>query len=525
MDVGKLLTFPANKFPKRTAIIFEEKRFTYQEFNDRVNRFANALLGLGLRKGEKVAVQLFNSNHVVEILFATSKIGAVFTPINFRFTDEEVFYILDHSDARFFIYGEEFSDLVERIRPRVKKVEVYISVSKSISPAVLNYEKLLAGSTGNEPNVSISERDECQLMYTSGTTGRPKGAILTHGNILWNLVNTILGREEREGEISLVIGPLYHTAALNNHFITRVALAGTSILIKDFTPQKVMEIINKEKVNVISGAPAMYHLLLSLPYEEYDTKSIRKCTTGASILPNETKERLMKLFPNIDGIYDVYGSTEASPSIAILKARDSLRKRECVGPPVPFLEVRIVDDQGRDVPVGEVGELVCRGPNVMKGYYKDRKATKEALKGGWLHTGDLGRMDEEGYVYIVDRKKDMIVSGGENIYPREIEELLYHHPKIQDGAVIGIPDPMWGESVKAFVVLKNGEMMQEEEVIEYCKSHLASYKKPKTVEFMESLPRNPSGKVLKTLLREQGRDRKGSTGGDLKGCYDREKKE
>ncbi|MGA2465563.1 MAG: AMP-binding protein [Thermodesulfobacteriota bacterium] len=259
MDVGQILTFPANKFPKRTAIIFEEKRFTYQEFNDRVNRFANALLGLGLRKGEKVAVQLFNSNHVVEILFATSKIGAVFTPINFRFTDEEVFFILDHSDARFFIYGEEFSDLVERIRPRVKRVEVYISVSKSISPAVLNYEELLAGSTGNEPNVSISERDECQLMYTSGTTGRPKGAILTHGNILWNLVNTILGREEREGEISLVIGPLYHTAALNNHFITRVALAGTSILIKDFTPQKVMEIINKEKVNVISGAPAMYH--------------------------------------------------------------------------------------------------------------------------------------------------------------------------------------------------------------------------------------------------------------------------
>jgi len=181
-----------------------------------------------------------------------------------------------------------------------------------------------------------------------------------------------------------------------------------------------------------------------------------------------------------------------------------------------------VDDQDRDVPVGEMGELVCRGPNVMKGYYKDRKATKEALKGGWLHTGDLGRMDEEGYVYIVDRKKDMIVSGGENIYPREIEELLYHHPKIQDAAVIGIPDPMWGESVKAFVVLKNGEMMKEEEVIEYCKSHLASYKKPKTVEFKESLPRNPSGKVLKTLLREQSRDRKGSTGGDPKGCYDRE---
>ena len=501
--MGQILTFTANKFPKRTAIIFEEKRFTYQEFNDRVNRFANALLRLGLRKGEKVAVQLFNSNHVAEILFATAKIGAVFTPINFRFTDEEVFYISNHSDARFFIYGEEFSDLVERIQPKVKKVEVYISVSKSISPLVLNYEELLAGSAGNEPSISISERDECQLMYTSGTTGRPKGALLTHGNLLWNLVNTILGREEKEGEISLVIGPLYHTAALNNHFITRVALAGTSILIKDFDPKKVMEIIKKEKVNVISGAPAMYHLLLGLSYEEYDTKSITKCTTGASILPNETKERLMKLFPNIDGIYDVYGCTEASPSIAILKARDSLRKRECVGPPVPFMEVRVVDDQDHDVPVGEVGEVVCRGPNVMKGYYKDRKATREALRGGWLHTGDLGRTDEEGYVYIVDRKKDMIVSGGENIYPREIEELLYHHPKIRDVAVIGIPDPIWGESVKAFVVLKTGETMKEEEVIEYCKSHLASYKKPKSVEFAENLPRNPSGKVLKTVLRER----------------------
>lgn len=509
MNVGQILTFTANKFPKRTAIIFEEKQFTYQEFNDRVNRFANALLRLGVRKGEKVAVQLFNSNHVAEILFATAKIGAVFTPINFRFADEEVFYILDHSDARFFIYGEEFSDLVERIRPRVKRVEVYISVSQSISPPVLNYEELLASSANNKPNVFISERNECQLMYTSGTTGRPKGALLTHGNILWNLVNNILGREEKEGEVSLVVGPLYHTAALNNHFITRVALAGTSILIKDFDPKKVMEIIKKEKVSVISGAPAMYHLLLSLPYEEYDTKSITKCTTGASILPDETKERLMKLFPNIDGVYDVYGCTEASPNIAILKARDSLRKRECVGPPVPFLEVRIVDDQDHDVPVGEVGEVVCRGPNVMKGYYKDRKATKEALKGGWLHTGDLARMDEEGYVYIVDRKKDMIVSGGENIYPREIEELLYHHPKIRDVAVIGVPDPIWGESVKAFVVLKNGEIMDGEEVIEYCKSHLASYKKPRSVKFVEVLPRNPSGKILKTVLRKEYLNQKG----------------
>ena len=504
MDVGKILTLTATKFPKRTALIFEEKRFSYEEFNHRANRFAHGLLRLGLRKGDKVAVLLFNSNHSVEALFAATKAGGVFTPVNFRFAPEEVLYILNHSDARFFLFGEEFYPLVEALRPKLRKVKEFISVADHITAGIHNYEKLLEESKDDEPCVRLSEKDLCELMYSSGTTGRPKGVLLTHENLNWNLVSTILGREEKEGEVSLVVGPLYHTAALNNHFFLRVALVGTSILIKTFDPRKVMEIIEKEKVTVISGAPAMYHLLLALPnIERYDTSSVTKCTTGASILPDKTKERLLELFPNANGIYDLYGCTEASPSITILQGRDSLRKRECVGPSLPFMTVRIVDDQDRDVPLGEVGELVCRGPNVMKGYYKDRKATAETLRGGWLHTGDLARMDEEGYIYIVDRKKDMIVSGGENIYPREIEEVLYHHPKIRDAAIIGIPDPLWGESVKAFVVLKNGEKMKEGEVVDYCKSHLASFKKPKSVEFVESLPRNPSGKVLKIELRER----------------------
>ena len=503
MDVGQILTLTANKFPNRTAIIFENIRFTYQEFNWRANQFARSLLQLGLRKGEKVAVLHFNSNHFVEAYFGTVKAGGVFTPINFRFAPEEVHYILDHSDARFFLFGEEFSDLVETIRTKLTNVEFFISVRDGMAKGDLDYEALLKESKREELAVRLSEKDECQLMYTSGTTGRPKGAIITHGNVLWNLINTLIGREDREGEVSLVVGPLYHTAALNNHLTIRVALAGTSILVKSFDPRWVMEMIEREKVNVISGAPAMYHLLLAFPeVEKYDTRSVIRCTTGASILPDETKGRLMKLFPNAMGVYDVYGCTEASPSITILKAKDSLRKRECVGSPLPFLEVRIIDDQDREVLRGEIGELICRGHNVMKGYYKDRKATREVLKGGWFYTGDLARMDEEGFVYIVDRKKDLIVSGGENIYPREIEELLYHHPKIQEVAVIGVPDRIWGESVKAIVVLKKGEAMKEEEVIEYCRAHLASYKKPKSVEFVEALPRNPSGKVLKTDLRK-----------------------
>jgi len=504
MDVGQILTLTAHKFPDRLAILYEDRYFTYQELNDRVNLLANAFLQLGLKKRDKVAVLLFNSNHFAEIYFATVKAGGIFTPINFRFAPEEVRYILDHSDACFFLFGEEFSDLVETIRSKLTKVRVFISTGKGLDRNILNYEDLLKNTKREEPALRLSEKDECQLMYTSGTTGRPKGAILTHGNILWNLVNTLVGREDQEGEISLVVGPLYHTAALNNHFTIRVALAGTSILVKSFDPRNVMEIIQGKKVNVISGAPTMFHLLLALPdLEKYDVRSITKCTTGAATLPDKTRQKLMQLFPNAKGIYDVYGCTEASPNIAILKARDSLRKRQCVGQALPFLEVKIVDDQDREVPRGEVGELICRGPNIMKGYYKDSQATREALRGGWLHTGDLAQMDEEGFIYMVDRKKDMVVSGGENIYPREVEEVLYHHPKVQEVAVIGVPDPVWGESVKAIVVLKKGETMKEEEVIDYCKNYLASYKKPRSVEFAEDLPRNPSGKVLKTVLREK----------------------
>ena len=504
MNVGSLLTMQADKFPDRTALIYENKRFTYRQFNQRSNRIAQALLSFGLQKGDRVATLLFNSLELVEVFMGAAKVGGVFTPINFRLAAEEVIYLVNHSDARVFAFGEEFFSLVGNILPHLPKVEKFISAGKAPFPRAIEYEPLLQGSRDDEPGFAVSEDDECQMLYTSGTTGRPKGAVLTHGNVLWNLVNMLLAREDKEGESALVTGPLYHAAALNNHFLIRLALAGASVLMKHFDPRIFMEIIQKEKVNVISGAPAMFHLLLNLPdVEKYDTRSITRCTLGASTLPDESKKKLMKLFPNAGGIYDVYGATEASPTVTVLKAADSFRKTACVGPAVPFLEVRIVDSQDREVPRGETGEIICRGPNVMKEYYKDPEGTAEALKGGWLHTGDIGRMDEEGFVYIVDRKKDMIISGGENIYPREIEELLYHHPKIREAAAVGIPDPLWGESVKAFVVLKTGMSMTEEEVIEYCKAHLASYKKPKVVAFVDSLPRNPSGKVLKNLLRER----------------------
>jgi fatty-acyl-CoA synthase len=502
MDMGQILTLASRKYPQNTALISDEERITYRDFNSRVNRLAHALLRLGLKKGDKVAALFYNSVPFVESYFAAIKAGGVFVPVNFRFVGKEATYVLNQSDARFFFFGEEFIPLVQGIQTHLPQVESRITTGIFPDPKVRKYSDLFTDSPESEPPVSLCEDDDCQIMYTSGTTGKPKGAVITHRNVLWNLFNTIYGREEKEGEVSLVVGPLYHTAALNNHFTLRVALGGTSILVKEFHAQRVLEVIARERVTVISGAPAMFHFLLNLPDKErYDTQSVTKCTTGASILPDETKARLFKFFPNVKGIYDVYGCTECSPNICILKAKDSLRKKESVGPPLPFLEVRIVDDQGLPVPPGSVGELTCRGPNVMKGYYQDPQGTSEALRDGWLHTGDLARMDEEGFVYIVDRKKDMIISGGENIYPREIEELLYRHPKVRDAAVVGIPDPLWGESVRAFIVLKNQETMKEDEVVDYCRSHLASYKKPKSVLFVPSLPRNPSGKVLKTVLR------------------------
>jgi fatty-acyl-CoA synthase len=316
------------------------------------------------------------------------------------------------------------------------------------------------------------------------------------------LFNTIHGREDLEGQRSIIVGPLYHTAALNNHLTIQIALGGTSILVEKFDPKILLQIIADRRATTISGSPAMYNLLMQHPgARDYDTTSITKCTAGADKLPMATKQQLMDFFPHIKGIYDVYGCTEASPCIAILGADASLRKDGSVGRPLPFLSTRLVGREGQTLAPGEVGELICKGPNVMKGYYNDPQATAETIKNGWLHTGDLARSDEEGYLYIVDRKKDMIVSGGENIYPREIEEVLYTHPAVADAAVVGMPDPLWGEGVRAFIQLKPRCHLTEEEVIEYCRRHLAGYKKPRRVDFIEKVPRNPSGKAVKRELK------------------------
>ncbi|NQT55432.1 MAG: long-chain fatty acid--CoA ligase [Desulfobacteraceae bacterium] len=505
MNISYFLINSARKYPERLAIVSEEGSWTFESFDQRTNRLAGAMLNAGLKKGDRAAILFFNCSWFVEAYFAALKAGLVATPVNFRFVGPEIVYILNDSQPGILFYGPEFEQTLLKIRNQLETIRIFVSPHNGNSALAIDYEEFLSGGGCLAPESDISEDDQCQLMYTSGTTGRPKGTTLTHRNVLWNLFNTILGREEKAGERAMIVGPLYHTAALNNHFTIQVALGGTSILVKKFEPESLLRTVEKEKATVISGAPALYKMLLQHPNaSKYDVSSITKCTAGSDKLPIDTKKRLLELFPNITGIYDVYGCTEASPCITILSAKDSLRKDGSVGRALPFLEARIVDKDNRILPPGEVGELICRGPNVMQGYYRNPEGTKKAIRNGWLHTGDLARMDDEGFFYIVDRKKEMIVSGGENIHPKEIEDVLIKHPAISDVAVIGVPDPDWGESVKAFVVTREGQTIDEQEVVSFCKKNLASYKKPKAVAFISAIPRNPSGKALKRLLREKG---------------------
>jgi len=505
MNVGALLANAAGKFPRRTALVAGSRRLSFAELERRCGQLAGALLAAGLEPGDRVALLSYNTDYLVESYFALVRVGLVATPVNFRLVGPEMAYILNHSGARALIHGPEFQDTLMEVADELEALE--LRVCPGGAEGARDYEEFLASGSYLPVAQVVGEDHPCQLMYTSGTTGRPKGAVITHRNVLWNLVNTIHGRQDAPGQRSIIVGPLYHTAALNNHLTIQIALGGTSILLEKFDPELMLRTIEKERATTISGSPAMYNLLLQYPgASRFDTSSIVKCTAGADKLPLETKRRLMEFFPGIEGVYDVYGCTEASPCITILAAADSLRKDGSVGLPLPFLDARVVDGEGNPLAPGQVGEIVCRGPNVMLGYHQDPEATARVLRRGWLHTGDLARVDEEGFFYVVDRIKDMIVSGGENIYPREIEEVLFSHPAIADAAVVGMPDPTWGESVRAFVVLRDGQHLDQEEVVAYCKKHLAGYKKPKRVDFVAAIPRNASGKALKRELRARPLD-------------------
>jgi fatty-acyl-CoA synthase len=492
--LGEVLARNARKFPDRVAIVFEKKTFNYNEFNQRVNRLAQALLAEGLKPSHKVAFVLFNGNEILESYFAAFKIGAVAVPLNYRLAAAELEYALGNSEARVVIYDGDFEKTLENIDWTKTVIQKKIAVGPEGE-----YESWIGGQYDREPEVTFEEEAPALIMYTAGTTGKPKGAVLTHKNLFVNTTNWMNIVHITEEDCWFSPPPLFHVAALSG-VLPHIFIGGKNVLAKLYRPVEFLKLIEQEKVTGTVLIPTMWIDLLQLKeLDAYDSSSIRLCFSGGAILPVEIKKKIIDRWGQL---YESFGQTEMSPNVTMLLPKDAIRKTTSVGKAMPNVEIRVVDAQDQDVPPGEIGEAIYRGPSAMLEYYRAPEATVEAFKGGWFHSGDLVRRDGEGFIYVAGRKKDMIISGGENIYPAEIEEVLYRDSRVVEATVIGLPDPRWGENVVAVVRLRPGTTMTAEEVVDLCTRNLAGFKKPKRVFFTEELPRNAAGKILKNRIRE-----------------------
>jgi long-chain acyl-CoA synthetase len=491
----------AEKFRDKPAIVFKEKQWTYGELNNRANQIANAFLLRGYKKGDKVSVMMKNNASYVEVIVGLSKIGVIVVPINFRLVGSEIEYIVSDSGSRGFITTVEYAGEIEELLPVMTGVDEVIVVGGSSSASLIDYEMFITQGSVREPDIPIDEKDTLYLGYTSGTTGKPKGVIISHrSRVLTGMVAAYEYKVD-ESDVHIVAGPIYHAAPWI-FLMMQLIVGGTLVIEESFTPEQFLADVERYEATNTFMAPTMFNFLVNLDGEtksKYDVSSMKVLISAGSPLPTQTKLDTLEFFANVD-LHEFYGSTESAITLNI-KPKDIRRKDRCVGQAFPMVECLILDENKEPVKTGEIGELYIKAPYLLDGYYNNPEANEASFRNGYFTVGDMALQDEEGYYYIVDRKKDMLISGGVNIYPREIEEVLYSHPDILDVAVIGVPDPVWGESVKAIVVPR--KELEEKEVMGYCEGKLASYKKPKSVDFVDELPRNPSGKILKVELRSQ----------------------
>jgi long-chain acyl-CoA synthetase len=517
MSIVKGLREAAASYPEKNAAVCGDVRLTFRQTIERVNRLSNALAGLGIRAGDRVAVLALNCHRFFELYYAVPQMGACVVPINFRIPAAEVNYILDHAGARALFVDAALAPLADQVRPQLATVEQFISISDAPTDGYLNYEALLADASPGYAAPEIHGDALLGLFYTSGTTGEPKGVMLTHDNVLANVRHVEASYRYTPDEIYLHSAPMFHLADGAAVF-TNAARGSTQVFIPRFDPQATLAAIERERVTHALLVPTMINFVLQVPnLADYDLSSLAHVTYGASPIAPDVLRRAMQAFGCNFG--QGYGLTEAAPLLTVLSADDHRRAANgdehllaSCGKPVTGVDVRVVDIDGRDVKPGEVGEIIARGPNIMRGYWRRDEDTASAIIDGWLHTGDLATVDAEGYLYLVDRKKDMIVTGGENVFSTEVEAVLYAHPAVKEAAVIPVPDDQWGEAVHACVALKDNSPASADDLIEFCRPRLASYKVPRSIEIINGeLPKGGTGKILKKQLRErywQGRERR-----------------
>jgi len=509
--LGDLLRRTARRVPGKTAIVCGAVRWTYAEFDRLVNRLARGLAGDGIGAGDRVAVLARNSHGFAAIRFALARLGAVLVPINFMLNAEECAFILRSAGAKALAMGPDFVELGRAAAAKDTKVERLYwlpgETEAAPAPGLKTFDALLAAAHGADddsaPAVALDARMPAQIVYTSGTESLPKGAMLSHEAVTWEYVSCIVEGEMAERDTMLHALPLYHCAQLDVFLGPAIYLGCTNIITGQPKPEVILPLIAAHRVNSFFAPPSIWIALLRSPlFETTDWSSLEKGYYGASIMPVEVLKEMQRRLPKVR-LWNFYGQTEIAPLATVLKPEDQLRKAGSAGKPALNVETRVVDDEMRDVEPGAVGEIVHRSPQLLSGYFNDPEKTAAAFAGGWFHSGDLATVDAEGYITVVDRKKDMIKSGGENVASREVEETIYRMPEVSEAAVIGLPDSYWIEAVTAVVVVKAGAVLDEAAVIAHCRKHMAHFKVPKRVEFTEALPKNPSGKLLKRELRKK----------------------
>jgi fatty-acyl-CoA synthase len=503
--LGDLLHRSAARHPHKLAIACGEVRWSYAEFDSVCNRLAAGLAAHGVGKGDRVAVLARNSHAFASLRFALARLGAVLVPVNFMLKPDEAAYILRHAGARLLATDSGLAELARAAAALDTAVEQLLWLPSeeagSALPAMLDFNAL-AASSAPPPAVELDGGDLAQIVYTSGTESLPKGAMLSHDAVMWQYVSCIVDAGISGDDLMLHALPLYHCAQLDVFFGPAVYVGASNVITAKPTPENLLPLIERHGISSFFAPPTVWIALLRSPlFDRSDLSRLRKGYYGASIMPVEVLRELAARLPAVR-LWNLYGQTEIAPLATMLGPDDQLRKPGSCGRAVLNVETRVVDDAMRDVAPGEVGEIVHRSPQLLSGYFHDDERTAAAFEGGWFHSGDLATIDDEGFITVVDRKKDMIKTGGENVASREVEEAIYRLPEVSEVAVVGLPHPRWVEAVVAVVVRKPGAVLDEAMVLAHCHAQLASFKVPKRVVFAETLPKNPSGKLLKRELRQ-----------------------